>query len=169
MNPPLMIISGFTPKKAGFHKNEIGELSGFDRADLGGNAVRDGRIDGVFGDVAFGAVIIIARGIFGERAALRFHFVRGLPGARDDFADASHGLRIAGEHADHAQVVENIFRGDGFRANAAFGEGDVFGHVRIQMMADHQHVEMLGDGVDGVWTRGIGRGRQNIWVARRCE
>ena len=82
---------------------------------------------------------------------------------------AAHGLRIAREHAEHAEVVQNIFGGDGFGADAAFGEGDIFGHLRIQMMADHEHVEMLGNGVDGVGPRGIRRGRQNIREAKRCE
>ena len=30
-------------------------------------------------------------------------------------------------------------------ADAAFGERDIFGNLRIQVMADHQHVQMLGD------------------------
>ena len=31
------------------------------------------------------------------------------------------------------------------RADAALGEGDVLGDARVEVMADHQHVEMLVD------------------------
>ena len=143
-------------------KNEVGELAGFDRADFGGDAVGDGGIDGVLCDVALGAVIIVARGIFRERAALRFHFMRGLPGANDDFADAAHGLGIARDHAEDAHVVEDVFGGDGFRANAAFGEGDIFRNVGIQVVADHEHVEVFGDRVDREGAGGIRGRRQDI-------
>src|SRR5437773_6349424 len=34
------------------------------------------------------------------------------------------------------------------------------------MMADHQHVQMLGDGVHGERPRGIGRGRQDVGKRR---
>ncbi len=67
----------------------------------------------------------------------------------DNFADASHGLRIARHHADGAQIMQDIFGRDSLLPDAAFGERDVFGNLRIQVMADHQHVEMLGDGVHG--------------------
>ena len=36
------------------------------------NAMRDGGVDGVFGDVAFGAEIVVARAIGGQRASLSF-------------------------------------------------------------------------------------------------
>ena len=88
--------------------------------------------------------------------------MRRLPGARDDFADASHGLGIAGEHADDAEVLEDIFGGDGFRADAAFGESDVFRDLRIQMVADHEHIEMLSDCVHRVGASGIRGRRQDI-------
>ena len=117
----------------------------------------DGGIDGVLRDVALRAVIIITGGIFRERAALHFHFVRGLPGANDDFADAAHGLGIAREHADDAHIVEDVFGGDGFGANAALGESNIFGDIGIQMVADHEHVEMLSDCVNREGACGIRR------------
>src|SRR6185436_8430499 len=104
-----------------------------------------------------------------ERATLRFHFMRGLPGARDDFADATHSLGITAHHADGAEVVQNIFGRDGFTANAAFGEGDVFGQARIEVMTDHQHVEMFVDGVDRVWAGGIGRAGKNICLTTDAD
>ncbi len=38
----------------------------------------------------------------------------------------------------------------------ALGERHILGHQRIQVMAHHQHVEMLGDGVDRKRAGGIG-------------
>ena len=65
--------------------------------------------------------------------------------------------------------MQDILGGDGFGANAAFGEGDIFGNLRIEMMADHEHIEMLGNCVDGVGASGIRRRWQNIRETRRCE
>src|SRR5271154_1718535 len=125
----------------------------------------DGGVDGVLGDVAFGAGVVVAGGVFGERAALCFHFVGGLPGTEHDFAYAAHGLRVAGDHADDAHIVKNVFGGDGLGADAAFCEGHIFGDLRIEMMADHEHVEMFGDGVDGEGARGSGGGRKFVGKA----
>jgi len=61
---------------------------------------------------------------------------------------------IRPEHA--AQWIERV------AANPRFGEGDVLGDRRVQMMAHHQHVQMLIDGVDGVGPGRIGRGRQHV-------
>ena len=58
--------------------------------------------------------------------------------------------------------MEDVFGRDGLLADAALGERDVFRHQRVQVVADHQHVEMLGDGVDREGPRGIRRRRQNI-------
>ncbi len=106
--------------------------------------------------------VVVARRIARQRPALHFHLVRGLPGARDHFADAPHGLRIARHHADDAEIVQDVFGRDGLLPDAAFGERDVFGNLWIQMMADHQHVQMLGDGVHRQRPRGVGRRRKNI-------
>lgn len=58
--------------------------------------------------------------------------------------------------------MQNIFGSDRFPANARFGEGDVFSDIWIEMVADHQHVEMFIDGVDGIRQRRVGGGGQNI-------
>ncbi len=42
------------------------------------------------------------------------------------------------------------FRRDGLAANPAFGERHVLRQIRVKMMADHQHVEMLVNRVDRV-------------------
>ena len=52
--------------------------------------------------------------------------------------------------------MQDVFGRNGFAPNAAFGEGHIFGDVRIEVMADHQHVQMLVDCVDRVGPRGVG-------------
>ncbi len=121
------------------------------------DAVSDRGVNGVLGDVPAYPEIIVAGRILGKRAALHLHLVRRLPGARDHFTDPSHGLRVAGDHAEYAQVVKDILRRDGLGTNAALGERNVLRHQRIQVMTYHQHVQMLGDGVHGIRPRGIRR------------
>ena len=137
-------------------QHQIGDFAHFDGADVVAEAVGDGRVDGVFGNVTFDAGVVVVARLFGQATALHFHLVRGLPGAQDHLADAAHGLRIRRHHAQRAQIVENVFGGDGLGADARLGEGQVFGDGRIQVMADHEHVEMLVDGVDGEGPRRVG-------------
>ena len=58
--------------------------------------------------------------------------------------------------------MQHIFGSDCFPANAGFGKGHVFGDIRIEVVANHQHVEMLVDSVDGIGQRRICGGGQNI-------
>ena len=60
--------------------------------------------------------------------------------------------------------MQDVFSRDGLLADAAFGKGDVFGDRRRQVMADHQHVQMLGDGVDRVGSRWVGRSRDDVGI-----
>ena len=71
--------------------------------------------------------------------------MRGLPGAHDDFAHAAHGLRVGRDHAERAEVVQNVFGGDGLATNARLGERDVLGDAGVEVVAHHQHVEVLVD------------------------
>ncbi len=107
----------------------------------------DGGVDGVFGDVAADAQIVVVAFLAGERAALALHLVGGLPGANDRLADPAHGLAVGRDHGEGAEVVQDVLGGDGLLADAALGEGDVLGDARIQVMADHQHVQMLVHGI----------------------
>ena len=137
-------------------------MPGFDAADVGRDAVGDRGADGVLGDVALGADVVVAGVSPGQRAELHFHLVGGLPGANDDFADAAHRLRVGAEHADGAAVVQDVLGGDRLGADAALGEGHVLGHRPRQVMADHEHVQMLVDGVDGERPGRVGAGRQHV-------
>ena len=82
--------------------------------------------------------------------------MRRLPGADRHFADTAHRLAVGGNDREGAEIVKNVFGSDRLLANAAFGKGDVLGDPRIEMMADHQHIEMLGDGIDGIGPGRIG-------------
>src|SRR6266496_1003032 len=97
----------------------------------------DRRIDCVLGDIAFHAKVVVAIRILRQGAALHFHLVPGLPRARDYFADSPHRLRVARNHAEDAEVVQDIFGRNSLGPDAAFGERDVFGHERIQTVTDH--------------------------------
>ena len=131
---------------------------------MAADAVGDGGVDGVFGDVAFDAEIVVVAALFGQLAALLFHFVGGLPGADDHFGHAPHGLRVGTHYGKHAHVVQNVFGGDGFGADARIGEGHVFGHAFVEVVAHHQHVEVFGDGVDGKRAGGVGGGGQHVGI-----
>ena len=54
----------------------------------------------------------------------------GLPSADDDFADPAHGLGVGGNHRKRAEIVQDVFGGDGLAADAGFGEGNVFGYTK---------------------------------------
>ena len=137
---------------------------------MGCNALRDGRVDGVFGDVTLGAEVIIpfAR-IFGQSAALFLHLVCRLPGTGDDFTHTAHGLTVRRNDRKRAKVMQDVFGGDGFAADAAFGKGHIFGNFRIKVMADHQHVQMLVNRVDRKWTCRVGRAWQNVGFATQLD
>ena len=114
----------------------------------------NGRVDGVFGDVALDAKVVVARTVTGQWPALQLHLVRGLPGAQDHLAHAAHGLAVRAEHADRANVVQYVFGRNRLLADAAFGKGQIFGNAGVQVVAHHQHVDMLVQRVDGVGARG---------------
>src|SRR5690554_4778566 len=156
-------------EEGGAPKHDIGQLARFDRADFMRNSVCDGRVDGVLGDVALDAMIVGAGAVALQRAALRLHLVGSLPGAQYNLADAPHGLRVGTHDREGAQIVQNVFRCDGLTPYAAFGESDVFGDGRIQMVANHQHVQVFVDGVGGEGHGRIGRRRQHIGHSGRPD
>ncbi len=154
-------------------QHQVGPLADLDRADLVRDTVRDGGVDRVLGDVALDAEVVVPAArvvrVAGQLAALRLHLVRGLPGAQDHLADAAHGLRVAREHRERAQVVQDVFGGDGFSADAALGEGDVLGDGGVQMVAHHQHIEVLVQRVDGERPRRVGRRGQHVGLAAHAD
>src|SRR5207253_7807912 len=60
------------------------------------------------------------------------------------------------------EVVEPVLGGDRRGPDAALGEGEVLGDPRVQVVADHEHVEVLVNGVDGVGPCGVGGRRKDV-------
>ncbi len=147
-------------------QHQVGQLAGLDRADLGVDALRDRRADRVLGDVAPGAQVV-GRAVARQRTAACLHHVRGLPGAQHHLADPAHRLRVGADDGDRAEVVQQVLGGHRGRSDPALRERQVLRHGRVQVVADHQHVEVLGERVAGVRPGRVGRGRQHVGVARR--
>ena len=164
-----MMHFGLDPEERRRPQHEIGELALLDRADVLRHAVRDRRVDGVFGDVALDAGVVIVALFLAQPPALLLHLVGGLPGADDDLADPAHGLAVRRHHRQRAEVVQDVLRRDGLLADAAFGERQVLRDRRIEMVAHHQHVEMLVDGVAGERPGRIGRRRQHVLQPRHLH
>ena len=54
--------------------------------------------------------------------------------------------------------MQDVLGRDGFATDAAFGKGQVFGNGGVEVVAHHEHVEVLVNGVDREGARGIGGG-----------
>ena len=150
-------------------QHQVREFARFHRADFVRDAVGNRGIDRELGDVAPHAHVVASGFFAGQRSALALHFVRGLPGARDDFADPAHRLRIGRHHADRAQIVKHVFGGNRFGPDARFGESHIFGNRRAQMMANHEHVQMLVERIDRERHRGIRGRRQAVRFAANLD
>ena len=150
------------PKKGRFPQHQIGAFADRDAADMLADPVHDGGVDGVFRDIAADAEVVVIAGFLGQPPALLAHLVGGLPCAGDDLAHAAHGLAIGRDHRKRPHVMQDIFGGDRFAADAAFGESNVFGDTLVKVMADHQHIEMLFHRVYRIGHGRVGRGRQDV-------
>ena len=58
--------------------------------------------------------------------------------------------------------MKDILRADGRAANATLGEGHVLRHVAVEVVADHEHVEVFVQRVHSVRPRRVGAGRQDV-------
>ena len=116
------------------------------------------RIDSIFGDIATNSEIVrIAATILGQSAPSLTHGVSKLPTASDGFTDAPHPLAVGTDRADRSHVVQDVLGGDRLASDAALGERDVLRDVLVEVVAYHEHVEVLIDGVDGERARWICR------------
>ncbi len=61
--------------------------------------------------------------------------------------------------------MKNILGGNGFATNAGIGKGHVFRNIRVEVVTDHQHIEMLVNRVDRVGPRWIRRRWQHMGFA----
>ena len=165
--PPLITRCGRTPKNAGSHSTRSASLPRLDRADLVVEAVRDRRADRVLGDVAAGPQVVrrvVGAAVAGQEPAAPLHHVRGLPGAQHDLADPAHRLRVRADHRDRAEVVQQVLGGDRRRPDPALRERQVLRHRRVEVVADHEHVEVLVERVHGVRPGRVRRRRQHVRV-----
>ena len=71
-------------------------------------------------------------------------------------------LAVRGDDREGAHVVEDVLGGDRLLPDPRFGEGHVFRDVGVEVMADHEHVEMLVDRVDRVGSGRVGRGGDDV-------
>ncbi|MPL94808.1 hypothetical protein SDC9_40966 [bioreactor metagenome] len=143
-------------------QHEVRTLADLDRADMSGDAMGDRRVDRVFRDVAADAEVVVGAGFLGQPPALLLHLVGGLPAADDDLAHTPHRLTVRADDRHRADVVQDILGGDRLLADPAFGEGHILGHLVVEVVAHHQHVEVFLDRVLGVGPRRVGRGRDHI-------
>src|SRR5258708_5747683 len=124
--------------------------------------VRNSWIDSILGHIALHSVIIIACRVLSQWTTLDLHLMRRLPGTRNHLTDAPHGLRIAGHHTEDPQIMQDILSGDSLRTDTALGKSDIFTHMRIEMVADHQHIQVLRKSIRGKRHRRVCRRWQNI-------
>eukprot|EP00968_Pinguiococcus_pyrenoidosus_P018363 scaffold1896_cov262-Pinguiococcus_pyrenoidosus.AAC.3 len=152
---------------AGTVKAKIRELPDFDAAQQVRHAVGDGRIDRVLCHVTGHAEVVtaVASGVFRERPPLELHLVRGLPRAGHDLPDSAHRLRVARDDRDRSDVVQYILCGDGLPSDARLGERDVLGDVAREMVAHHQHVEVLINRIGRVRPGRVRAARNHIRLA----
>src|ERR1700751_323808 len=61
--------------------------------------------------------------------------------------------------------MQNILRRDGFLANSALGEGDIFSNYPIEVMGDHPHIEGLIKRIRSVWSSWGRRSWNYVWFA----
>ena len=160
---------GLDAEELGLPEHQVGPLADLDAAHLVRDAVGDRRVDRVLGDVALDACVVVAVAVAAQGAALQLHLVRRLPAADHHLADAAHGLAVAANHADRAEVVQHVLGGDGLAADAAFGEGQVLGDAGVEVVAHHQHVEVLVDRVHGVGHGRVGRRGQEVLLAHHAQ
>ena len=65
--------------------------------------------------------------------------------------------------------MQDILGRDGFAPDAAFGEGHILGHLAIEVVADHQHVEMFFDGIHRVGHGGVGGRGQDVLAGHHLD
>src|SRR6202034_1457230 len=73
-------------------QDQVCEFPDLYGADLVRHALRNSRVDGVFCYVALDPRVVVTVAIAWQRAALRLHLMRCLPGTDYRLTDTTHGL-----------------------------------------------------------------------------
>ena len=163
--PPLITSVRPHAEERRVPEHQVGELARLDRADLAVEPVRDRRADRVLRDVAPGPQVV-GRAVAGQRAPAASSStcavcqVRMITSPTRPIACESEPIiEIAPRSCSRssAAIVDGRIR--------RLGERQVLGHRRVEVVADHQHVEVLVDGVHGVRPGRVGRGRQHVAAA----
>src|SRR5580704_4753201 len=129
------------------------------------DSLSDCGIDRVFRQVTASSEIVVIAFLLRQAPKLFLHFVGSLPRADDNFANPAHRLTVRGRNRKCPHIMQNIFGGNGFFANPALRECDIFRDSGIEMMGHHHHVESLFKRVHRIGSR-WGRGRWNhVWFA----
>ena len=113
-------------------------------------------IDCIFGDIALHTHIVIFTSFFGQASTLYFHLMRSLPRPNDNLANTSHCLTIRCNDRKRAHIMQNILSRDRLTPDATLGKGYILWNRFIQMVTDHQHIEMFFQRVDGIGARWVG-------------
>ena len=157
--PPLMTTLGPDAEEPRVPEHQVGQLADLDRADLVVDAVRDGGVDRVLRDVAPGP-LVVGRQPAAERAAA-VPSSRARPARCGVITSPIRPIAWASE-----EVIESAPRSCRTSSAAIVvarirdsANARSSGTARVEVVADHQHVEVLGDGVDRVRQRRVGRAR----------
>ena len=143
-------------------QHDVGELADLDGADLVGEAVRDGRVDGQLGHVAQDALVVVALAVAGLGAELGLHLPGHGEGAADGLAGAAHALRVGGGDADDAEVVQHVLGAHRPGADPVAGHGGVAGQVGLQVVDGDDHAVVLGDRVPAEGQGRVGGGADDV-------
>src|SRR6185437_11235472 len=124
----------------GLPEDDVGQAAGGEGADLVGEAVGDGGVDGELGHVAEDAVVVVR----GFGAAFGFHLGGYGEGAADGLAGPAHALGVGRCDRDDAEVVQNVLGAHGRGPDPVVGELLVAGEVRGEAVGIDDHVVVLG-------------------------
>jgi hypothetical protein len=101
-------------------------------------------IDRVLADVPLDSKVIRIRAlVFFKCTALDLVLMRSIPRSQDDFTAPAHSLRVGRHHGNGTEIVQHVFSCDGLGSNTGLGERYVFWDVARQVVADHEHIQML--------------------------
>mmetsp|Transcript_27539 Transcript_27539/g.88408 ORF Transcript_27539/g.88408 Transcript_27539/m.88408 type:complete len:610 (+) Transcript_27539:297-2126(+) len=154
---------GLCAKQRRLPHDKVGEHARLHRADGVRHPVGEGGVDRVLCNVPLDSRVVRARRrLVRQRPALRLHLVGRLPCPADHLADAAHRLRVGRHDGDGTHVVQDVLRGDRLAADARLGKGDVLRDRLVEVVADHEHVEVLVDRVDGEGAGRVGGGREDV-------
>ena len=163
MKPPLMHELGLDAEERRPPQHEIGQLADLDRADLVRHAVRDRRVDRVLRDVAADAEVVVVAALArrGGRAApsscAAVCQVRVITSPTRPIAWLSLEMMLIAPRSwrmSSAAIVSPRMR---LSAKATSS-----GMLAVEVVADHEHVEVLVERVHRERARRVGRARETF-------